>query len=148
MAHLTIRCNSDEMMAVICGCCSNKWPEGKAWKIWAAFTDRCHPEDQMTEVEFNLELAKLTLKENDEPRKLFEILATINARYGNKADEGRLMTQVHIATPQRYQKALFKSRTKLNRFTLLLRKSTKKPNQKQNKTQYIHQLEVPQFCPN
>ena len=102
VAHLTISCSSDEMMAVICGCCSDKWPEGKTWEIWAAFTDRCQPEDQMTEVEFNLELAKLTLKENDEPRKLFENLATINARYGNKADEGRLMAQVHIATPQKY----------------------------------------------
>ena len=86
VAHLTISCNSDEMMAVICGFCSNEWPEGKAWEIWAAFTDRYHPEDQMTEVEFNLELAKLTLNKNEEPRKLFENLATINARYGNKAD--------------------------------------------------------------
>ena len=63
MVNLIISCSSDEMMAVICGYFSDEWPEGKTWKRWAAFSDRCQSQDQMTEVKFNLELVKLILKE-------------------------------------------------------------------------------------
>jgi hypothetical protein len=33
---------------------------------------------------------------------MFERLAMINAKLGNKAGEARLMEQVHVATPRKY----------------------------------------------
>ena len=77
-------------------------PKERLGRYGQPFSDRCQPEDQMTEIKFNLELAKFRLKDDEEPRKMFEQLATIDARYSNKTDEARLMAQVHIVTPRKY----------------------------------------------
>ena len=56
---------------------TDKWPVGKAWKIWKEFHERFEPDDATSGVTMEDELIKLRVKKTEDPKVLLDQIPAI-----------------------------------------------------------------------
>lgn len=96
---------SDRCMSVYYSTQCEDWPNGVAWKVAKAIRDEYQPRDRISLVEFGRRLSEVTMTDTDEPKVLFEQLASIRNMFKDAAfsihDED-LIAVVMEKAPRKY----------------------------------------------
>jgi hypothetical protein len=93
-------------MSFICKASTVAWPLGLAYVIVKELFKRFMPQDLMAKVELRKRLNRVTMKANDNPSAIFEMLSTIQNRYnagGRPISEDDLIAVIISAAPKQYQ---------------------------------------------
>eukprot|EP00977_Amphora_coffeiformis_P005922 scaffold1253_cov146-Amphora_coffeaeformis.AAC.5 len=107
VASLTMAFTTQALMKHVTKACNDDWPGGLAHKIVKSLFAKYRPKDNITKVELRMMLNKVSMKNNDDPDKLFEQLGEIvNYDTNGSVDEADLMAVVFTVAPERYQSVL------------------------------------------
>ena len=79
-----------DCLSYVLGSVDDKWPTGKSWVVVKELHEEFSPNDLRSEIHLKKELAKLTLKEHEDPKKLFSRIVAIEAKY---RDRGCVLTE-------------------------------------------------------
>ena len=77
VASLTMAFTTQALMKHVNKACDEDWPGGLAHKIVKSLFAKYRPKDNITKVELQMMLNKVSTKSSDEPNKLFEQLGDI-----------------------------------------------------------------------
>lgn len=109
VAALTLALPTGVLMMHVHKACDANWPGGLAWKVVKSLFKKFRPKDTISKVELRMMLNKITMKEKDEPDKLFEQIGEVQQRYSAAnmtVDEADLMAVVFTVAPKKYQAVL------------------------------------------
>lgn len=109
MATLTIALTSEGALGMVYKAQDEDWPSGKAHKVMEALAEEFQPKDRISRVEMRTKLSKIKLSKDDNPRKLFEQLATVENMYNStsqKIDQDDLIAVVLEKAPKMYASVL------------------------------------------
>jgi len=77
MWSLTMAFSTERSMTLVYATQTKDWPNGVAWKVVKALKGEYQPNDRISLVEFRGRLSELTMKKDDEPKTMFENIASI-----------------------------------------------------------------------
>jgi hypothetical protein len=96
---------SDQCMAVYYATQSDDWPNGVAWKIAKRIRDEYQPNDRIALVEYRTMLSEVKMKDNDEPKVMFDQIANICNMFQDASftiNEDELIAVVMQKAPRKY----------------------------------------------
>jgi hypothetical protein len=70
-----------------------QFPSRKAWTLWMELQSDFNPDDFIAETELELALSKLKLRNEKNPRKLMEDIASCEVKYGVPISNGKKIAQ-------------------------------------------------------
>ena len=83
MAQLTIAFETQALLSLADSAKSTDWPGGLAYKVISSLKEKYQPNDRIAVVELKRKLNQVDLKEYEDPKILFERIATIENEYRN-----------------------------------------------------------------
>ena len=83
MAQLTIAFETQALLSLADSAKSTDWPGGLAYKVISSLKEKYQPNDRIAVVELERKLNQVDLKEYEDPKILFERIATIENKYRN-----------------------------------------------------------------
>jgi hypothetical protein len=81
MANFAMSFTDETAMGLIHKAISTEWPTGKASIVVALLLRKFKPEDTITRVELRQELNEISMKKNQEPAVLFEMISAVENRH-------------------------------------------------------------------
>jgi hypothetical protein len=81
LANFTMAFTSEGTISLVYKASTADWPDGLAHLVVVAMLNRYMPQDTVTRVELRQMLNKVSMKQNDDPRVIFEQISTIENRY-------------------------------------------------------------------
>jgi len=109
MANLTLAFTSDELLGMIITAQTSDWPDGLACDVIKDLFKKYKPEDIMSLVDEKVELAKIRMSPNEEPKKLFDRIIAVETRFNTKTrqiGEAEKIAVVLSQAPKQYQGVL------------------------------------------
>lgn len=109
MANLTLAFTSDELLRMILSAQTSEWPDGRACDVIKDLTKKYKPEDIMSLVDEKVELAKIRMSSDEEPKKLFDRIIAVETRFNTKTRqiaEAEKIAVVLSQAPKQYQGVL------------------------------------------
>jgi hypothetical protein len=106
---LTMAFQDDALVNIIELSETADWPSGLAYKVIDELFKKYRPVDIISRVEMRTRLSQVHMKAGDDPRVLFNQLATIQSAYNNttrKIDPADLIAVVLEKAPDKYQSIL------------------------------------------
>ena len=106
MASLTIAFKTEAMLNLVFKSMTKEWPGGLAHKVVAELKRQFQPEDIMSRVELRRSLNKLSMKEGQDPSKLFEQVYLIQNRSKVEIPEADFVAAILDSASKEYQAVL------------------------------------------
>jgi hypothetical protein len=106
---LTMAFQDDALLNMIEQSETAAWPSGLAHMVVDELFKKYRPVDIISRVEMRTKLSKVTMKQNDDPRLLFNQLASIQSEYRSvtqKIDQYDLIAVVLENAPEKYKSIL------------------------------------------
>ena len=116
MAYLLNAFKSEADISCAYESMDDDWPGGLAYKVVESLLDIYKPEDTVTEVELYAKLLTVKMKKTDNPRILFEQVASIQNWYNNESRKLPLSQMIAVilkAAPDAYASVLTSEQTKM-----------------------------------
>jgi hypothetical protein len=106
---LTMAFSDDALLNMVEQSETSDWPSGLAYTIFDELFKKYRPDDIISRVELRSKLSNVTMKADEDPRTLFNQLASIQSVYNNaarKIDQDDLIAVVLEKAPEKYKSIL------------------------------------------
>ena len=116
VASFTMAFQTESMMSMVYKSKTAEYPGGLAHLIVAQLLAKLQPKDKVARVEMRQALNKVSMKDHDDPRTLFEQISTIENKYAGftkKVEEEDLLAAVIDAAPAAYKPLLAQEQIRL-----------------------------------
>ena len=100
--YLTMSFENEEQLGYIEDARSDEWPSALACEIWASLVDENKPSDTIAVAEMLKKMMNLKLSSGEDPKKLGERIAMVQAGYTCKVDENQKIATVVSAGGKAY----------------------------------------------
>ena len=109
MAQLTMAFETQALLSLADSAKSTAWPGGLAYKVISSLKEKYQPNDRIAVVELERKLNQVDLKEYEDPKILFERIATIENEYrstSSSLSNEDMITTVLEKAPGKYASIL------------------------------------------
>ena len=112
MASLTMAFKTEAMLNLVFRTMTTAWPGGLAYKVVEELKKQFQPEDIMSRVELRRSLNKISMKQGQDPAKLFEQIYSIQNRSKVEINEDDFIAVVLDAASDEYKAVLTAEHTR------------------------------------